>query len=240
MTINHLEIVRTQSELLAKAAEAVPLDTPVPSCPGWDMAALVGHIGTIQTWVAHMVETLAQQRVDRKTLPVPPTGPEVIPYFRAATARMLTALTQANPDAAVWTFMPARRVSWWFRRQAHEATVHRWDAQNTVGNADDVDPALAVDGVDELLEMQNTLQPQKFMGDAGTVHLHATDAAGEWFLQLGASGMTVEHRHAKGDVAARGKAASLYLYVWGRIPEDTMEVFGDRALLSRLQRLTAM
>jgi hypothetical protein len=45
----------------------------------------------------------------------------------------------------------------------------------------------------------------------------------------------VERRHEKGDVAARGSASDLDLFVWGRIPRDTFDVFGDAALLDRFQ-----
>ena len=63
------------------------------------------------------------------------------------------------------------------------------------------------------------------------MHLHCTDTGddvpGEWLLTLTADGPTVEPVHAKGDVAARGTASDLDLYLWGRVDADALEVFGD-------------
>ena len=68
---------------------------------------------------------------------------------------------------------------------------------------------------------------------AGTVHLHGTDteSGGEWFIH--ADGR-VEAVHAKGDVAVRGPASDLLLVLYARLPLDTVEVIGDRALAVEL------
>ncbi|MGH9231596.1 MAG: maleylpyruvate isomerase family mycothiol-dependent enzyme, partial [Acidimicrobiales bacterium] len=70
-----------------------------------------------------------------------------------------------------------------------------------------------------------------------TLHLHATDVGGaeagegEWLVTLDPAGMTVEHRHARGDVAVRGTASDLLLLLWNRVGADRCEVFGDADLL---------
>ena len=70
------------------------------------------------------------------------------------------------------------------------------------------------------------------MARPGTIHLHATDTDGEWLVRLGPDGITFDHGHAKGDVALRGPAEDLLLWVWNRAPvDDRFEVFGDPALL---------
>ena len=68
------------------------------------------------------------------------------------------------------------------------------------------------------------------MGD-GTVHLHCTDVDGEWLVARRDGEVTVTAEHAKGDVAARGSASDLLLFLWGRVPADALEVFGDADLL---------
>ncbi len=67
------------------------------------------------------------------------------------------------------------------------------------------------------------------------MHLHCTDGDGdgEWLVRLGADGVTVVNEHAKADVAARGGASDILLMMWGRIPVDQLEVFGDASLLER-------
>ena len=39
--------------------------------------------------------------------------------------------------------------------------------------------------------------------------------------------------HAKGDVAVRGTASDLLLFLWGRLPGKNLEVLGDASLLGR-------
>ena len=55
------------------------------------------------------------------------------------------------------------------------------------------------------------------VGD-GTLHLHCTDVEGEWLVARRDGEVTVTREHAKGDVAARGSASDLFLFLWGRVP----------------------
>jgi len=94
-------------------------------------------------------------------------------------------------------------------------------------------------------EMFDVILPWRGTGDLGTghesktMHLHATDVAesaageGEWLVTLGPEGLTVDHKHAKGDVAVRGTASDLLLLLWNRVSADRCEVFGDAALLEQ-------
>jgi hypothetical protein len=45
----------------------------------------------------------------------------------------------------------------------------------------------------------------------------------------------VSREHAKGDVAARGSASDLLLFLWGRVSAERLEVFGDAELLARFR-----
>src|SRR5207342_3544606 len=94
--------------------------------------------------------------------------------------------------------------------------VHAWDATAAVGPAEPIDAALAVDGVDEYLDV---FMPTRFGHADGpllTAHLHATDADGEWVVHMGEGRWEVERAHAKGDVAIRATASDLLLLLWGR------------------------
>ena len=50
-------------------------------------------------------------------------------------------------------------------------------------------------------------------------------------------GIEVEKAHGKGDVAARGSASDLLLFVWNRKTHTELETFGDTELLMEHQRL---
>ncbi len=51
-----------------------------------------------------------------------------------------------------------------------------------------------------------------------TIHLHCTDGEGEWLITRAGDDVVVTREHAKGDVAARGTASDLLLFLWGRVP----------------------
>ncbi|MEX1007809.1 MAG: hypothetical protein WD271_08175, partial [Acidimicrobiia bacterium] len=103
------------------------------------------------------------------------------------------------------------------------------------GRAHVIDTMLAADGVDECLGMLPFRNRDLLPGNGETVHLHCTDTEGEWLVTLAADSPAIERVHAKGDVAARGTASDLDLFVWGRVGASAFEVFGDLELLERFQ-----
>ena len=73
--------------------------------------------------------------------------------FDDATARLTAALESVDPTEHAWTWSTDQTVGFIGRRQAHEALIHRLDAELTAGTVTDLDPTLAADGVDEVLAM---------------------------------------------------------------------------------------
>jgi uncharacterized protein (TIGR03083 family) len=114
---------------------------------------------------------------------------------------------------------------------AHETAVHRLDAERAAGREHRMMPDLASDGIDEFLEYFFPLAAPATPALAGSVHLHCTDADGEWTVRPdGAGGHTVARDHAKADAALRGDAHDLLMVLWRRSPLDTVTVFGDADL----------
>jgi hypothetical protein len=94
---------------------------------------------------------------------------------------------------------------------------------------------LAVRGVDEFLAdflprafSAHPTAPATTGALTGTLHLHATDTPGEWWLDFAAEGLATRREHAKADTAVRGPASGLYLWLWNRqAPEAAgLVVFG--------------
>ena len=118
-----------------------------------------------------------------------------------------------------------------------EAAIHRWDIEAAHGDTQPINAELAVDGINEFYDFFIAERlPKAFSGD-GSVHLHATDAEGEWMVTRKSDGITVEKTHGKGDVAARGSASDLLLFVWNRKLHTALETFGNTELLEEHQRL---
>jgi len=187
------------------------------------------------------VRTLPEQRPDRDE--AGPTDASAGESLREATAALDAALAQVDLDAACWTFGPERLVSFWPRRQAQEALVHHHDAAEAAGQDLVLEPAAAVEGVDEYLEVfvwRWGTRAGDWLGDGQTCHLHATDAPGEWHLTLRPDAAPViERAHAKGDVAVRGPAARLLLGAWRRRPLDDLEWLGAPEDVTRWQQRLA-
>jgi uncharacterized protein (TIGR03083 family) len=233
----YLDAITRESAALADAAERVGLDAPVPSCPEWTVADLLVHLGGVQQWARVMVEQRATERISRRGLPGPAEGADPVAWFRDQASALVATLSATDPATPVWSWTDDHTAAFWFRRQANEAAVHRWDAELAAGNAVELDVALAADGVDESLTMLSFRND--VTGNGETVHVHCTDTEGEWLVTLAADGPAIERVHSKGDAAARGTASALDLFVWGRVAPDTLEVFGDVALLQRLQDATS-
>ena len=227
----YLEHIRDDGTALAGAARLAP-GVAVPSCPAWDVTALVGHVTAVHHWVAGIVRTGATERLRRK-VPDPTATPDAaLREYQAGLTELLDVLGTADPNALVWNWFdekpaPAR---FWHRRMAHETAVHRWDAQAAAGVTQPIDAALAVDGIDEfLLFVEEWLSTRPVDGLVGSLHLHATDVDGEWSLLFGDHGLEHRREHSKADAAIRGPASDLFLWVVNRIDPDSpeLQLFGD-------------
>lgn len=223
--------------------------TPVPTCPEWTVAKLVKHIGIVHRWAGHMVREGVTERLDPRQLDVglPADESAYAEWLAAGAAPLVDALRQAHPDRPVWSWSADQSAGFWSRRLLHETTVHRADAELTLGREPAIDAAVAVDGIDELLDNLSraprfTPTPAALRGDGESLHFHCTDVDGEWMVRLGAEGFAWEHGHGKATSAVRGPAADLLLLVYGRRrPDDArFERFGDDALLTRWVDNTAI
>ena len=200
---------------------------PVPTCPPWDRAALLHHVAGVHSWHRAQIEHGPGARVRFKESPQAPQGDELPGWYEDNARGLVHALSAMDTEGPWPTWAGDRPGSFYPRRMAQETAVHLFDAS---GRA--IDPALAVDGIDEHLGLFAALAPGDSLAGHGTIHLHATDVDGEWLVTLGPDGITYEHGHAKGDVALRGSASDLLLWCWNRVPvDDRFEVFGDPGLL---------
>jgi uncharacterized protein (TIGR03083 family) len=255
----YIDAVERNSALLREAART-DLTRPVPTCPGWYVATLVAHIGEVQRFWAHQVRNRAEEPLDlpeaewdlcpglrewyraadagTPDLKTIPAG--VVEWFEGATQELVRAFRQTGPEERIRHWSGDNRAITHMRNQAMEATVHRWDAQNAQGATTPIDTAIALDGIDQHFQVQIPAcrtwgTPAQGRGE--TYHFHRMDGDGEWVIRFDSDAVTVRKEHAKGDIALRGTAEDLFLWLWGRIPADRLEVFGDRSLLERYREL---
>lgn len=253
----YLDHLRSDGEALGAAARGAPLAT-IPTCPEWDMTALLAHVGAVHRWVAHIVGSGVQEYVKRS-----PTGVEgaleTLAWYEEGVTALVDTLGAADPDAPVWNWYHrgAAPGRFWWRRMAHETAVHRWDGEAAAGGPSAIaGPAgpghlaaggpspiaadLAVDGMDEYLTFAALmLARQPVPGLGGSLHLHATDVEGEWALDLEPDHIEYRMEHSKADTAVRGSASDLLLLMLNRIPAQSpgLQVFGDGVVLERWREI---
>ncbi|SEO85250.1 maleylpyruvate isomerase family mycothiol-dependent enzyme [Trujillonella endophytica] len=252
MPLSHERLIAAlldRTELLRDVVRSADPATPVPTCPGWTVGALVRHLSGGQRWAADLVAARADAPPDdaffrNVTRPAEQPPAELDRALAESSAALARALREAGPDAPVWTPFGPGAASFFTRRFTHETVVHGADAALAAGRPWTVDPELAVDGLDEWLELASVPQmlelfPERraLLGPGRTVHLHATDTPAsldaEWVVDLTGAVPSWRRAHEKSAVAVRGPVAGLLLVVCGRqrIDDAGAEVFGDRALL---------
>ena len=195
------------------------LTTRIASCPDFDLAALASHLGGVHLWAT---AALASQDPP----PRPPAGPteraDLVDWYAEAAGGLLRALAATDPATPCFTFGEPHTAAFWLRRQVHETVVHLWDAQSAVGAPGPLDPALAADGIAEVLTV--FVPRQVALGRTPPVTrpvaLVATDTGDAWLVGEGDPLATV-----------RGPAASLLLLLWKRtsLDDPALEVDGDPA-----------
>ncbi len=242
------EIVE-QTHRLRACLSGADMTVPVPSCPGWNVGQLLRHLGGGHRWVEETVRTRASQPLPdddfRDLSPYTREGPDVLgPWLEEGAARLAATFREAGPDAKVWTPLPGGTVSFFARRFAHETLMHRADATLALGSEFTVEEDVALDALDEWMELGSLPQMFEFhperrelLGPGRTLHFHATDtgpgAAAEWVVDLTGDTLAWRRAHEKAAVAVRGPLADLLLVIYGRrhVRSEDIEIIGDEELL---------
>lgn len=218
------DLLTVQSAVLQ---EELHLARPVPSCPEWTVADLLGHLWSVQTWVREILRTreVASERE-------PSSDPrQAVADFVDGVPDYLTAMRAINPDEPCWNFGPPPRLAgFWIRRQAHEHAIHRVDLETAAGaDTPTFDSPFAADGVDEILSMFYPRQVRLGRTEPAhdTVRLLATDTGDHWTVGSG-----------EPTAILRSDAQTLYLGLWKRLDLlDAANVDGDRGAVERVLSL---
>ncbi|MFI6647070.1 maleylpyruvate isomerase family mycothiol-dependent enzyme [Streptomyces sp. NPDC050529] len=238
----HIHSLATEGRLLAEAAEEAGTGAPVPTCPGWQVRDLLRHTAMVHTWAAAFV-------TEGHTSYVPDAGepdldgPALLDRFRAGHQLLVEALERAPQDLECWAFFAAPSpLAFWARRQAHETTIHRVDAESARGGAlSPVASAHAVDGIDELLQGFHARPKSRVRTDVPrTLRLRATDTDTVWNVRLSTEPPAAVRADEPSvlppvDCELSATAQELYLTLWNRRPLTALAVTGDPDL-ARLWR----
>jgi hypothetical protein len=164
-----------------------------------------------------------------------------------------------DAGTACWSWhAEGRSIGWVRRRQAHEALIHRVDAELAAGDRTPLPGDLAADGVDEILRFMLDVHPLQpwavFEPDGTTAVIALDDGSPSWAMSLGrfrgtspTSGNTydlaalelVDDGVADPHAVIRGEAADIDLWLWGRGAVDRLRVEGDPGVADRIRETAA-
>jgi uncharacterized protein (TIGR03083 family) len=242
--LSHLGTDATRFEAAVRGGD---LAAPVDACPGWDLRALTSHVGMVHRWAQRCAATAQPQRDFEAFAPPPDLDNDALAdWLLDGVDRLVATLRQIDLDGPTWHPFPVARIGRvWPRRQAHEISIHRWDAERGAGlPSSAIDPELASDGIDEYFELvvPRLVKREGVVIPVASLHVHCTDTQGEWLVHVDDDGYHLERAHAKGAAALRGPAEAILLRLWNRSSgrEQELSPVGDQSALDAWLTLTGL
>ncbi|MCX4547085.1 maleylpyruvate isomerase family mycothiol-dependent enzyme [Streptomyces sp. NBC_01565] len=234
----------------AEAAEFVAtvtgadLSTSVPTCPGWTLADLTRHAGSVHRWFTELLRQRIQQPPTSRAVDLRlPEHPDAFPdWLATSAAEAAEVFAVTDLDAPMWAWGVDQHARFWVRRMLFETLVHRVDAQLALGLSPHIDRTLAVDGIDEFLTnlpFAASFAPltAQLRAPDRTIRFSCTDGDGDWLVGLRPDGFALVADPAEpraADATIRGTAADLLLLLYGRQDHrsDAFRPLGDPELLA--------
>jgi uncharacterized protein (TIGR03083 family) len=255
--LDYLEHLTRDSARFRAALHPVPSGARVPTCPDWDADDLLWHLGTVQWFWSQVVGRPITSGADVAALEHPERPPDragLEAFHERVSEDLVRALAGTPPQTTAWTWSREQTAGFSRRRQAHEALIHRLDAELTAGERTPMDATLCADGVDEALRIMYGGHPDWGVftaEDGATVRLRTTDTGDTWLVTLGRfvghepeedtdvdeADLGVADRDPGGEAAATvsAAAADLDCWLWHRPPVGTLDRTGDASVLDRLE-----
>jgi uncharacterized protein (TIGR03083 family) len=255
MDLDYLTHLREESARFVDVLREAPPDVQVPTCPDWETDDLLWHLAEVQWFWGTIVR-------DNVTDPSTMAHPErpgdragLVAFFESSSAALQKALAETPPEETRWTWSREQTAGFSRRRQAHEALIHRVDAELTADTERaEMDSALCADGVDEALRIMfagvpdwGHIEPEP--GTTLRIRVVA-DTDRSWLVTLGRftgtdpEGMShddpdivVADTDTGEDAVATvsGAACDLDCWLWGRPTSGPLERIGDEQVHARFQ-----
>jgi uncharacterized protein (TIGR03083 family) len=230
---DYLAHLRRDGERMAELASG-GLGNEVPACPGWTVEEALVHTGTVYSHkVACMRLPEGPQRQEDWDHG-PAEGQDPTEWFRERLTELTDELISRGPEATSYTWYDDdKTVGFWFRRMAQETAVHRTDVESGFDAVTPVADDLAVDGIDEVLDLFLRYQNDDVGEDPpgrGTVAVRTGEHI--WRQTLTADEARLAREPGPADAVVSGEPSELLLWLWGRRPDSAVQREGDEQLLA--------
>ena len=243
----YLAHIEAESARFLDVLATCPPEARVPSCPDWNAADLLWHLGTVQYFWHRIISERPTGPDDYVEPERPASYDELLAFFKTTHEAFASALAAASPDEPAWSWsQPSdQNVAFTYRRQAHEALIHRLDAELAAGVSSPMPADLATDGVHEALDVMfgglppwGTFTPRP---DA-YVEYRLTDTGVSVWAQVGTFAGTSPEGKTYADepdqhvvpepgvapaLVVSGTAADLDAWLWHRVGDERVVIEGD-------------
>jgi uncharacterized protein (TIGR03083 family) len=165
-------------------------------------------------------------------------------FYDEQLHRVIEALRTRDPATTVWTWYPPdQTVGFWVRRMMQETVIHRADVESAVDRRPDVPDDVAVDGINELLELMVCNDDEDFYEGHVPGHgqrIAIATAGASWTVTLSPTIASFTRELAPdADVSLKGDGGPMLLALWNRLPYSAVTATGDESALADLQALVA-
>jgi uncharacterized protein (TIGR03083 family) len=232
----YIEQLNDDGQKFLAAARSAGPESAVPTCPNWRVTHLVRHLTFVHRWAVHYVDdriaTFEGDVSETDIINASSHGEDLWTNFSTGLDTLVRTLRSAPDDLVCWTFLPSPSPkSMWSRRQAHETSIHRVDAELAAGHTVGASPtSFSIDGIDELLT-GFLGRPTKERSVRGVISVMPTDSDAQWTIDLTERQAHGSRGSGTGDVTIRGTATDIYYALWNRRPITTLDCEGEIALL---------
>jgi uncharacterized protein (TIGR03083 family) len=249
----YIQHLRSESQRFRDVLATCDPRADVPTCPEWRADDLLWHLGEVQhhwTWVVTNRPKDPEEYDDPER---PGDHAGLLTFYDQQRLALAEALEQAEPSDEAWTWSQDHTVGFIVRRQAHEALIHRRDAELTAGTVTPFPVDLAADGVDEVLDIMYGGCPPwgEFSPLPHYIRLDLTDIGDQVWVQLGRVHGTdpdgIHHEEddihvvadpdVEPDAVIAGTAEALDARLWRRADGADTRLAGSLEIVDRFRRI---
>jgi hypothetical protein len=234
----YLDTIREEADRLLEAAAVGGLALSVPTSPPWRVRDLVEHVAAdYEDWTAQIDAADPSARAEAVC---ESADQEPLERLESAAVALLHALDHATADQPCWNWSGHDLdVAWVARRMALETALHRVDAERARGLANPVEREVAVDGVNERLEVHLRLDVREDRRATlgGSLCLICEDDPAAWVVEVEGGRLRTRNGRGPADAALVAKASDVFLFTWNRVNGDDLQVTGDRDVVDAWRRL---
>ena len=197
----------------------------MPHLGRWKARDVIAHLGGVHRWATRIVASASMDGPGFRKSKL--DGEELLDWFDEGVEHLVAELGQHDPDDPCPNFNPGSPgvVRFWYARQLHETSIHRWDVESAFGDPEPIHRNTAAHGIAEYLDVFIRTRGKQTL--TGPLRVTSTDVERSFLLTPAAKPGRIDiefggTRATEAEIA--GRASDVLLHLWGRRSFDDAEV----------------